>query len=87
LRNYQELLKASNKAQLEKLLENEHKKGFENTDIFYATGRIQDELGELKEALYKGDMAEVRREAADIANFASMIILRCDKEFEFERID
>ena len=79
-RNYRKLLRAGNRAQLEKLKENSHKDGFDNIDIDYAINRIQTELNELKYArrFYKNN--DVRREAADVANFAHMIILSVDNE-------
>ena len=87
-RNYKELLKAGNKAQLEKLQQNGHKKGFDDIDIDYAYIRLEVEMDELlKELLLfpsskdrKKVYEKIRHEAADIANYAHMIILKCDKE-------
>ena len=87
-RNYEELFQAGNKAQLEKLHENEHKDGFDNIDIDYAYIRLEVEMDELlKELLLfpsskdrKKAYEKIRHEAADIANYAYMIILKCDKE-------
>ncbi len=95
-RDYDSLIKAGNKAQLEKLKENEHKKGFDNIDLEYAFDRIEEELLELREELYDvyhGDFAcrifkdqydcvKVRKEAADIANFCHFIIYKCDQELK-----
>jgi hypothetical protein len=86
MRDYKELLSAGTTAQLEKLMQNEHKEGFDNIDIEYAYRRIEEELKELDFELFKDaiegrfDLTAVRLEAADIANFAHMIILKCDKE-------
>lgn len=96
MRDYDKLLEAGNKAQLEKLEENNHKRGFDEIDLDYAYGRIEDELLELKKELYdlyygefpckilkdQYNCVDVRKEAADIANFAHMIILKCDQELE-----
>ena len=88
MRNYDELLKAGTGAQLEKLLENPEKSGFDNINIEYALDRILDEFIELRDAIRKTGIPPIthlqliRREAADVANFAHMIILRCDKELE-----
>ena len=89
LRDYEKLLKAGNKAQLEKLKEKENiKGGWDDIDLEYAAGRIEGELEELYMALDCEDeyfLEEIRREAADIANFAHMIILRCDKFIKAEK--
>lgn len=81
-RNYEKLLESGNKAQLEKLLLNEHKKGFEDIDLDYAMNRIYQEIEELHEAhLFNDkDFSAIKKEAADIANFAHMIIYKCDQE-------
>lgn len=81
-RDYNGLFDAVFPAMLEKLKENEHKCGWDNIEPEYALGRIFDEYLELKDAIPKGDMEEIRREAADVANFAAMIIYQCDKELE-----
>lgn len=95
-RNYSALLGAGVRAQEEKLKENEHKRGFEDIDVYYAFDRIIDELKELRIELFQMektdhdidfvrkreqyDLLKTRSEAADIANFAHMIILKCDQE-------
>ncbi len=92
-RDYDELLKSGNNAQLEKLKENEHKRGFEDIGLYYAFKRLDEEYEELKCELYDFssfgrihkntfDFSAIRKEAADIANFAHMIILKCDQELE-----
>ncbi len=96
-RDYKELLKAGNKAQLEKLLENEHKNGFNSIHPDYATRRIKVELDELEEVMIAINICErhdvptnsiielvkdYRSEFGDIANFAHMGILACDKILE-----
>lgn len=98
-RNYDELLTAGNKAQLEKLKDNEHKEGFNNIDLYYANERLSEEVEELEKELYniailegttqyfckkKLNYKKIRHEAADVANFAHMIILACDKEIKKE---
>ncbi len=76
MRAYDELLEAGNRAQLEKLHENSHKRGFDSIDLAYALSRIQEEVAELCAA---DTDQELRREAADIANFAHMIIYAIDR--------
>ncbi len=78
-RNYKELLEAGNRAQLEKLYENKHKDGWDDISVGYAISRLKEELRELALAYHTESTKHVRREAADIANFAYMIILKCDK--------
>lgn len=78
LRDYDALIRACNNAMLEKLHENNHKSDFDDVNIAYAISRIHQELGELEEAKADQNIQEIRREAADVANFAAMIILRCD---------
>lgn len=60
-------------AMLQKLLENEHKKTWENLNREQLMFFIVQELKELAEALEGGTPEEVRRECADVANFAMMI--------------
>ena len=88
-RDYDALFKAGNKAQREKLEQNGHKEGFEDIILEYTYRRIVQEVIELEKAIYQPDkvvcygeydLKNVRHEAADIANFAHMIILACDKE-------
>ena len=97
MRDYTALLEAGNKAQREKLGQNWYKEGFDDIDIEYATNRIKDEFEELTNEIWiisyamgctnywhkeNKDYKKIRHEAADIANFAHMIILACDKELE-----
>ncbi len=81
-RDYDKLLKAGNAAQLEKLKENEHKQGWDDMNIDYAVDRIVEEVEEL---IRERDVQCIRREAADIANFCHMIILRCDRIIQLEK--
>ena len=80
-RDYDKLFEAGTQAQREKLLANNHKDGFDSISIGYAIGRLEEEFDELEKAYStKGHtIEEVRHEAADVANFAHMIILKCDK--------
>lgn len=88
-RDYKALLEAGNKAQMEKLEQNGHKEGFDDSDIFQLESDMVNEVSELEDEIYDEftcietdllDYAKIRHEAADIANFAHMIILACDKE-------
>lgn len=85
-RNYSALLYAGNRAQLEKLNQNGHKGGWDmNIGELYT--RTADELMELREEVVanrKLDYAAIRHEAADVANYAHMIIEKCDRELEVQ---
>ncbi len=95
MRDYTALLEAGNKAQLEKLRKNGHKKSFDMMDIMELFELLDIERLELDQEIYRMstyngnivkcfraniDLTKIRHEAADIANFAHMIILACDKE-------
>ena len=58
---------------LEKLLVNSHKGGWAELSPSWLLQRIKGELGELREAVAGGDLNEIVREAADVANFAMFI--------------
>lgn len=81
MRDVLSLLEAGNKAQLEKLKENEHKTGFDDLEIDYVYKRIKEEVKELMFELTENSINYVatRKELADIANFCHMGILTCDK--------
>ena len=95
MRDYKALLEAGNRAQREKLEENGHKTGFDNLELKYIYKRLKQEMRELwKEIYWKPfikmiscmllkhyiDYRSTRFEFGDIANFAHMGILVCDKE-------
>jgi len=92
MRKYRKLLKAGNKAQLEKLKMNKHKDDFDNLDIYYVFKRMEEELEELRNELftkdghrkpyYRIEFLKARHEFSDNANFAHMGILTCDKELK-----
>ena len=61
-----------------RLRANDHKGGWEDERLQYLTGRMREEFLELEREVYPGfgktpDVDRVRREAADVANFALMI--------------
>ena len=80
------LLEAGYMAQIEKLRENEHKKGFDDCNLKYVYRRLMGETDELIEELFKEniDYKATRREFADIANFCHMGIFTCDKKIKEE---
>ena len=86
---YDPMFEAGIEAQLEKMIKNNHKKGWDDIDIRYAHSKIIDNQLKLPELLYNRhfenpvsnseiDCESVRKIAANIANFAHMIILKCD---------
>ena len=84
MRDIDELIKAGVRAQREKLEANNHKKPFTGLSYEFLFNRLVDEVKELREAFEANDVDEkgyrnIRHEAADVANFAHMIILKCDK--------
>jgi NTP pyrophosphatase (non-canonical NTP hydrolase) len=78
-RNNAELLVHANIAMMEKLNENKHKPSWDNISLRELLKRLRQECAELDEAVDTGKPDDIRREAADVANFAAMIILFCDK--------
>ena len=80
MRDILSLLDAGNKAQLEKLKENEHKKGFDDCNLEYVDFRLSEEIDEYKDEMCKKnkDYSAIIKELADIANFCHMGILTCD---------
>ncbi len=77
-RNYGELLVHANTAMLEKLNENEHKPSWEEYNLNELILLLKEEYEELDYSLLFGTLADTRREAADVANYAAMIIHKCD---------
>lgn len=81
MNKYQKLFEAGNKAQLEQMEMNKHKDGWDDFPVSLAAHSI---LSNLKEIIDRYDdstmsgIEVVRRRAANISNFANMIILRCD---------
>jgi hypothetical protein len=85
---YHDLLRAGNAAQVEKLKRNAYKSGYEDIAFDYAWKRLKEEMHELNIALclisltdleYENTLKNIRHEAADVANFAHMLIYKCDK--------
>ena len=69
-------------AMVDKLYKNNHKGGFEHLGIDTLFHCLEDEVKELSDELCSipldGDAIDrIRLEAADVANFAGMIIYRC----------
>lgn len=83
-RNYAELFIHGNTAQLEKLQENEHKNDIDEKPLDYIVKRIGDELTEASTEVFNKriNYKEARKEFADIANFAHMGIISCDKKIK-----
>lgn len=56
-----------------KLRENDHKPGWKRDHPADLMDRLKEELAELHDALFAGDLELIGPEAADVANFAMMI--------------
>ncbi len=85
-RNYSALLYAGNRAQLEKLNQNGHKGGWDEP-IESLFKKLRTETYELAHEIHLvgpeyRDPGAIRHEAADVANYAHMIIQKCDRELE-----
>jgi len=78
-RNYGELIAHANIAMLEKLNENSHKPDWNKLCLRELLEGVSEENRELQAEYPKGKIENIRREAADVANFAAMIINFCDK--------
>ena len=83
---YDEMFKAGNEAQLEQMVKNEHKEGYDKIDINYAIDKIVDKADELwvRMRVKENNYVEIKTSAAHIANYAQMIILKCNKEIKNE---
>ena len=80
------IIKATVKAMKEKLDENQWKKPIIEMELPQALIRMKEEIGELSEELSKPklDYAAIRRELADVVNFAGAAINDCDRRlFKF----
>lgn len=81
-RNINNLIHAGNTAQIEKLNENHHKDSFNNIPIDVCIIGLEEEHNEVFEEYAKPviDYPALRRELADVANYAHMGIMACDRE-------
>jgi len=85
MRDTQALLDAGNRAQLERLNDpKNHKKGDFETRIGFLFNLLYGEMVELRTEVVDNCLTEttsrIREEAADVANYAHMIIASCDKK-------
>lgn len=84
MRDIANLIEAGTDAQIEKLEANAHKTGFSSLEIDTLFKMLECEVDELLLEVNdwkdgKDNLDKVRLEAADVANFAHMIILKCDE--------
>ena len=89
MKTYSRLLSAGNKAQIEKLEANNHKRGMYSMSVFHTYERLEQEMKELHcELFHKNgtpkkpeeiNFPATRMEFADIGNFSHMGIGGCDK--------
>ena len=75
------LFEAQEKAQTEKLRENDHKADITILGLDEAIQLMKAELWELQEELNESerDIAKVRRELADVLNFGGAGVVACDR--------
>ena len=89
--DYKKLFESGNKAQLEQMNKHKHYTGWDNFGLGAGFNGIRKNAIKIEEQLYtlftrQGrkkdsiDYEKVRERAANIANFAHMMILDCDKE-------
>lgn len=83
MRDHRKLIEAGTNAQIEKLVLNNHKPPLNLATPGYCKTRILQEMGELLKA---STPAEMRLEAADIANFCHALIWWCDRNIKQESI-
>ncbi|MCK5077857.1 MAG: hypothetical protein KAR38_15850 [Calditrichia bacterium] len=81
---YKTLLDAGNTAQVEQLKNNSGKTGWNNFPIESSMARIKSNLDTINYDPYD-NLKKTRKCAADIANFAHMIILTCDKKLKINK--
>ena len=79
MRDKQALFKAQNKAQSEKLDLYGHKPDWKDSDLSELISSLLGEVEELKqEFTQNGSYENMRKEAADVANYCGMIIQKLD---------
>jgi hypothetical protein len=76
---FDKMFETGNRAQLVQMEANDDKSGWDNIDILYANRRIG-EIAENMSWTHDTDYEELINKAANIANFAHMIILKCKNE-------
>ena len=83
-KKYDEMFKAGNKAQLEQMIKNEHKEGWDDIDILFALMKISEHIPEAKQCWFKNpeQWGLLRKYASDMSNLSHMIILKCDKKLK-----
>lgn len=85
-RDYHELIDAGNTAQMEKLRAREYKGDYEELEFDELFHLIIDEALELRAEIRRTNVPNImrlnriRNEAADVANYAHMVILRAERE-------
>lgn len=83
MRDYDKLFESGNRAQLEKLELHNRKDCWKKLTLRELMFLLLDEAVELHDEYYNIDKLSfdnIRKEAADVANYAHMIIQKCDEE-------
>lgn len=86
MRDIDKLLGRGNALQTYKLLANAHKDDFNTLKVDELFALLEDEVEELAEEVHKWrngecELIDLVLEAADVANFAHMIILKAEEEY------
>jgi NTP pyrophosphatase (non-canonical NTP hydrolase) len=77
MRDYEALIAAARESMMQKLKENTHKTSWEVYSLLDLYHLMAIEMLELKEAIQTGVTIDIQMEAADVANYAAMIIHNC----------
>lgn len=84
--NYDKMFQAGTAAQLEQMIKNEHKVGWDNFPLVDASDAIDHHLKNMCVEIWNdNDLREIKRMAANIANYVHMIILKCNKGLSDEK--
>jgi len=83
MRDKVELIKHANIAMIEKLNENDSKPDWTEMSLREMLGGVMLEMDELEDSVNEHQGFEaIRREAADVSNYAAMIVLFCDRSID-----
>ncbi len=80
---YDPMFEAGIRAQLEEMIKNNHKTGWDDISLSWAVKKIKEHLPEMYRNVVSPapifDLVRLKKLASDIANLSHMIILQCDK--------
>ena len=85
MRDYEKLFESGNSGFYDRLYIPEHKGSWQDICIEDLFIKLRVEVSELQEAVIGGDFKDIRQEAADVANYAHMLIEACNSVIEILR--